>query len=253
MREPKLPTAYRLVKLDTVDSTNDEAKRRARAGEDEAPEGTLVWALEQTAGRGRLGRRWMSPKGNLYFSLILRPEVPLARAAELGFVASLALFDAIGSVGEPGHKVECKWPNDILLNDSKVAGILLEAETSGGEVPDWLVLGIGVNVGVFPGDVEFPATSFRAENMAASEVDCLEAFCRAFITWTGKWRDEGFEPVRKTWLWRAHGRDEEIEARLANETVTGVFTDIDDTGALVIETAAGPRTVAAGDVFFADD
>lgn len=251
MSEPQLLPAYRLVALETVDSTNDEAKRLAAKGEEETPEGTLVWAREQTAGRGRRGRSWHSPKGNLHFSLVLRPDVPAAKAAELGFVGGLAVFDALGSVGKPGHEVAFKWPNDILLNRAKVGGLLLEAETAG-EVPAWVILGVGVNVAVFPGDTDFPATSLRAEGWGATEVDVLEAFGRHFVYWTGQWLDKGFEPIRKTWLYRAHGKDEEIRVRLDGETVTGVFTDMDEHGALVLRTNDGERRIAAGDVFFGD-
>ncbi|NQU62477.1 MAG: biotin--[acetyl-CoA-carboxylase] ligase [Rhodospirillales bacterium] len=250
MREPKLPSVYHLVSLDCVDSTNEEAKRLAALGEDETPDGTLVWAKEQTAGRGRRGRKWSSPPGNLYCSLVLRPEVSAGKASELSFIAALALFDALGTVGEPGHQVFCKWPNDILLNERKVAGILLEAETSGSGNPDWVVLGLGVNVAVFPADTEFEATSFRAENWGATEVDCLEAFARHFLSWTNKWLEEGFEPVRKNWLWRSIGQGKEIEVHLENETLTGIFTDLDETGALLLKTDEGERKITAGDVFF---
>ena len=250
MREPILPTAYRLVTLETVDSTNAEAKRLAARGEDETPDGTLVWAKEQTAGRGRRGRRWESPPGNLYCSLVLRPEVRLEKAAELSFVAALAVCDALGSIGEPGHQVHCKWPNDVLLNEGKVAGILLEAETGGGDTPEWVVLGVGINIAVFPGDTDVRATSFRAENWGATEVDCLEAFCRHFVLWAGKWLDDGFQPIRKTWLQRCCGKGEEIEVHLDNETLTGVFEDLDDNGALLLKTKDGQRKITAGDVFF---
>lgn len=250
MREPILPTAYRLVTLETIDSTNAEAKRLAAKGEDEAPDGTLVWAKEQTDGRGRRGRKWDSPPGNLYCSLVLRPEVRLEKAAELSFVAALAVCDALGSIGEPGHQVLCKWPNDVLLNGGKVAGILLETETSGGDTPEWLVLGVGINIAIFPGDTEVRATSFRAENWGATEVDCLEAFCRHFVLWAGKWLDEGFRPVRKTWLQRCTGKGEEIEVRLENETLTGIFEDMDENGALLLKTKDGERRITAGDVFF---
>ncbi len=251
MREPSLPSVYRLVTLDAVDSTNAEAKRLAAEGEEKAPDGTLVWAKEQTDGRGRRGRKWHSPPGNLYCSLIMRPDVAAAKAAELSFVAGLAVFDALGSVGEPGHQVHLKWPNDILLNDNKVAGLLLETETGGSEIPDWIILGLGVNVGVFPGDTDFPATSFRAEQWAATEVDFLESFCRHFMVWAGKWLEEGFAPIRKNWLQRCYGLGEEIEVRLDNETVKGVFIDLDEDGALVLKTADGERRITAGDVFFA--
>lgn len=247
---PKLPAAYHLVTLDTVDSTNAEAKRLAAQGSEVAPDGTVIWAKEQTDGRGRRGRKWSSPPGNLYFSLILRPDVPISRAAEFSFIAALALFDTLGTIGDPGNQVACKWPNDILLNDRKVAGILLETETGGGEVPEWIVLGVGVNVAIYPADTDFPATSFRAEGWGAAERETLVAFCRHFILWTEKWLEDGFQPVRKNWLWRCYGKGKEIEVHLENETITGIFTDLDEDGAMLVKTADGERRITGGDVFF---
>ncbi len=252
MREPKLPSVYKLISRDAVDSTNAEARRLAAAGEDEAPDGTVVWAKQQTAGRGRRGRGWESPPGNLYCSMILRPERPADEAAQLGFVAGLAVYDALGLLGEPGHEVHLKWPNDVLLNGRKVAGILLESEASRADLPPWIVLGLGLNVGFHPADTEFPATSLRAEGWPSTEVDVLEAYCRGFLSWTAKWLDQGFDPIRKNWLWRCRGRDEEIEVRLENETVSGIFTDLDANGALVLEIGGEERRITAGDVYFAN-
>jgi BirA family biotin operon repressor/biotin-[acetyl-CoA-carboxylase] ligase len=250
MPQPNLPSAYHLVSLDSVDSTNAEARRQAALGEEETPDGTLIWAKEQTGGRGRRGRTWVSPPGNLYCSLVLRPDVPLQRAAEFSFLGALAIFDTLGTLGEPGHQVHLKWPNDILLNDRKVAGLLLETESTGTGVADWVILGLGLNVAIFPGDTEFPATSFRAEGWGATEIDVLESFCRHFLKWTNIWLSDGFAPIRKNWLWRCHGKGEEIEVRLDNETLTGVFEDLDETGALVLKTEDGERLITAGDVFF---
>lgn len=243
-RAPKPPPLYRLVSLDTVGSTNDEAKRLAAAGDGD--EWTLVWARTQTAGRGRLGRTWESPEGNLYCSLLLRPSCPPAQAAGIGFVAGLAIYDAIGSLVLPGLEAWCKWPNDVLLGNEKVAGVLLETQA-----PDWLVVGIGINVAHFPDGTDFPATSlWRQGSPEISVEDMLEAFCRHFLTWYNRWRDEGFTSVRSHWLRRAKGVDEEISVRLADETVTGIFTGLDDDGTLILEGPDGERRIAAGDVFF---
>ena len=250
MRALNLPPAYRLIALDTVDSTNAEAKRLAAKGEAEIPDGTLIVAAEQTAGRGRRGRKWASPRGNLYFSLVLRPEAPLAKAAELSFVASLALYDALTGVGPAGFVVHCKWPNDVLLNQHKVAGILLEAETGKAAHPDWVILGVGLNVAEFPAKAEFPASSLRAQGWNVSPEDCLEAFCRHFMVWTNTWLSDGFPPIRKNWLWRCWGKGEKIEVRLADKTVKGVFADLDQDGALLLNTGKGQRKITAGDVFF---
>lgn len=250
MADPRLPSVYNLISLDSVGSTNDEARELARQGEDVAPDGTLVWAREQTAGRGRRGRKWSSPAGNLYTSLILRPDVPARDAAQLSFVAALALFDALGTLSEPGHQVHLKWPNDVLLQEKKVAGLLLESESSGDATPEWIIVGMGLNVGWHPEDTDFPATSLRFEHWSTTVEEALQAYARSFMLWANRWLDEGFDPVRKNWLWRAMGVGEAIEVRLETQTLNGVFKDLDADGALVLEQDGETRRIAAGDVYF---
>ena len=245
---PRLPTVYRLVAFERVGSTNEEAKRLAADG---AEEGTLVWALEQTAGRGRRGRRWESPRGNLYLSLVLRPDAPPAEAAQLGMVAAVALGDALGTLMPPLTEVRFKWPNDVLVNGRKAAGILIESAAGGPGRLDWLVLGIGVNVESHPADAAFPATSLRAEGGAEVAVAALlEAFSRSFLNWTNVWVEEGFAPVRRAWLARAWGRGEAIQVRLEGRTLEGVFADLDAAGALLLDLSDGSRRrITAADVF----
>lgn len=251
LREPRLPPAYRLHALDSVGSTMDEARRLAEAG---AEEGTLVWAREQTAGRGRLGRGWDSPRGNLYLSLVLRPDCPPAQAAQLGFVAALAVGEAIGSISPPVN-VTYKWPNDVLLHDQKVAGLLLESRSAPGNAPggglDWLILGVGANVASFPRETTFPATSLRFQGVTeVGEIDLLEAFCRYFMNWASRWLDEGFAPVRAAWLRHAHRLGEEIEVRLPKQTLHGIFADLDAEGHLLLDMPDGERRrIAAGEIF----
>jgi BirA family biotin operon repressor/biotin-[acetyl-CoA-carboxylase] ligase len=236
------------VALDVVDSTNDEARKLADEG---AEDGTLVWAREQRKGRGRRGREWHSPRGNLYLSLVLRPECPPWEAAQLSFVAGLGIVGALSSVALPLSEITLKWPNDVLLNGRKVAGILLESATTGHDRLDWLVVGVGVNLTAAPDDTEFPATSLRAEQCIVDERVVLEAFGRHFLSWVNRWLDDGFAPVRKEWLRRAAGVGEDITVNLERESLAGTFVDIDDTGALVLELDGGEgRTIAAGDVYF---
>lgn len=243
-----LPPAYELMVFDAVDSTNDEAKRRAEAG---AKHGTLIWAQSQTRGRGRRGNQWVSPTGNLYMSLVLRPDCPVAEALQLSFVASLALADALGSLLPPLAEVTCKWPNDVFLNGRKVAGLLLESATTSGAALDWLVLGVGVNVASAPSDLAGQATSFHGEGAGeVTPAQVLEVFCRHFLTRVDQWRDHGFLPLRDAWLYRAEGKDGKVTVKLENETFTGRFVDIDQSGALVVEMAnSAHRRVTAGDVF----
>jgi len=244
---PVLPEGFRLCHYATLGSTNDEAKAMARAG---APDGTLVWADEQAAGRGRRGRVWLSPPGNLYLSLVLRPDAAPSRAAQLGFVAALGLGDALGPLGAPALRLRYKWPNDLLANGRKLAGILLESETSASERVDFVVAGIGVNIVSAPADVEFPATSLLAQGIAGvTPALLLEGFIRHFAGWAGRWREEGFAPVRSAWLRAASGLGESIRVRLERSTLAGRFHDLDDDGALVLDGTEGRRRIAAGDVF----
>ncbi|SMF25168.1 BirA family transcriptional regulator, biotin operon repressor / biotin-[acetyl-CoA-carboxylase] ligase [Tistlia consotensis] len=248
LRAPRLPPVYRLIALDSVGSTMDEARRLAEAG---AEDGTLVWAREQTKGRGRLGRSWASPRGNLYLSLLLRPDCPPAQAAQLGFVAALALGEAIGSVSPPVD-VTYKWPNDVLLHGRKVAGLLLESRSTPEGGLDWLILGMGVNVATFPKEANYPATSLRFEGVPrdVDEVDLLEAFGRYFMSWASRWLEDGFAPVRAAWLRHAERLGQEIEVRLPNQSLAGTFRDLDAEGHLLLGQADGTtRRIAAGEIF----
>lgn len=244
---PELPSAYRLVALDKVGSTNDEAKRLAGEG---AEDGTLVWAREQTAGRGRHGRTWVSPPGNLYLSLVLRPDCAPAEALGLGFAAAVALGTALGSVVPPMTELRYKWPNDVLLNGAKVAGILMESAPTSDGMLDWLVLGLGVNVDHYPDDTETKATSLAVEGGKVPVEEVLELFCRQFLTWADRWLNGGFAPVRKAWLLHASGLGERIEVRLNGETLEGVFEDLDEHGALILKLDDGTkRVVNYGEIF----
>jgi BirA family biotin operon repressor/biotin-[acetyl-CoA-carboxylase] ligase len=243
---PQLGSFYDLHSFETLDSTNDQARRLA---EDGAAEGALVWARSQGAGRGRRGRAWLSPPGNLYASLLVRPDCQAYTAAQLSFVAALAIHQAVCSALSKPERADLKWPNDVLIAGRKVAGILLESRFVGGAGLDWLIIGTGINIAVFPSDVERPATSLRAEGSAAEVVDVLEDYASAFVKYYRQWLAEGFAPIRAAWLARAHGVGEMIDVRLVNETFSGVFEGLDDNGALQVRTADGLRIVTSGDVF----
>ena len=244
---PALPEGFRLYHYETLGSTNDEAKALARAG---APEGTLVWADEQTAGRGRRGRVWLSPPGNLYLSLVLRPYGAPPRAAQLSFVAAVGLGDALAALGGPALRLRYKWPNDLLANDRKLAGILLESENAANDRVDFVVVGIGVNIVFAPDDVEFPATSLTAECIVGITAPALlGAFARHFEVWARRWRADGFAPVRAAWLAQASGLGDRVRVRLERSTLCGRFLDLDEDGALVLEGREGRRRIAAGVVF----
>jgi BirA family biotin operon repressor/biotin-[acetyl-CoA-carboxylase] ligase len=244
---PSLPEGFLLHRYDTVGSTNDEARQLAREG---ASEGTLVWAAAQSAGRGRRGHLWLSPPGNLYLSMVLRPEAPPANAPQLGFVAALALGDALEQLAGPGLQLRYKWPNDLLANGSKLAGILLESEMAAGGGLDFVILGIGVNLVSAPRGLEYPATSLADQGVSGiAPAALLEALTAHFVLWAGRWREEGFAPVRAGWLRRAGGIGQAIRVRLEKLTLDGRFLDLDHDGALVLEGNDGRRRIAAGEVF----
>lgn len=249
MATPELPAFYRLLAHEQIDSTNEEAKRLAAAG---AAAGTLVWAAEQLAGRGRRGRGWASPPGNLYVSLLLRPACPPAQACQLNFAAAVALAEAVSALLPAGAEVTLKWPNDVLVRGAKVSGILLEASAALERSIDWLVIGAGVNVVSHPADTPYPATSLHREGARdATVAGVLRAFAERFLAWYETWRAQGFPPVRARWLALARGLGEPIEVRLERETLRGRFADLDESGALMLDMADGAcRPITAGDLFF---
>jgi BirA family biotin operon repressor/biotin-[acetyl-CoA-carboxylase] ligase len=244
--EPTLPPPFRLVVHETIGSTNDEAKRLARDG---APEGLIVVARQQTAGRGRRGRQWVSPPGNLYSSTLLRPRCRAAVAAQLGFVAALGVAGAVEELA-PGMELRCKWPNDVLANGKKISGILLETEMEAGDAPDFVVLGVGVNLVSSPRDTPYPATSLAEEGVATiSPTTMIAAFAGHFAGWLARWRAGGFAPIREAWLGRAIGIGGPVQVRLERDTLDGSFLDLDDDGALLLGMATGSRRITAGEIF----
>ncbi len=246
----RLPPGFRVEAFASVGSTNDEAKALARSG---AGEGTVVWALRQESGRGRRGRTWTSPEGNLYSSTILQPGRPPAEAAQISFVAALAIAETAAAVLPDSAPVLCKWPNDVLVNGRKLSGILLESEAAADGGPGWLVLGVGINLRHFPEGGDVAATSLAAEGAPPmTPAGLLERYLEALALWYGRWREHGFAPIRAAWMARARGLGEPIVVRLADRTLTGTFADLDSDGVLLLDRddGAGRQRIAAGDVFF---
>lgn len=243
-----LPPFFRLLRFERIDSTNDEAMRLAEGG---AGEGTLVLAREQSAGRGRRGRIWVSQTGNLYCSLVLRPACAVPAAAQMGFAASLAVAEAVAHVLPSAISVTCKWPNDVLVAGAKVAGILLQSRAGGAGALDWLVLGIGINLVSHPRDTEYPATSLAAAG--APEVTpeaMLPILAERLLAWYEAWRaPAGFASVRDLWLARAHGLGGPIRVRLPSAEIDGRFAGLDEQGRLVLDAPDGRRHIAAAEIF----
>jgi BirA family transcriptional regulator, biotin operon repressor / biotin---[acetyl-CoA-carboxylase] ligase len=235
--------AFDVRLYDSLSSTQDEARRLAQAG---APHGTVVTAREQTAGRGRHGRYWASPPGNVHLSVLLRLDLPPPRVAELGFVAALVVVDAVDAY-LPG-RATLKWPNDVLVDGAKISGILIE------HAEDAAIIGIGLNVLHVPEQAPYPVTSLgalirRADTEEAAEVDTarkvlLEALARRL----DEWQSDGFVRVRADWLQRAHLSGTRLHVSTQAGVIEGCFVGLSDDGALLLDTAGGVRRLLVGDV-----
>jgi BirA family transcriptional regulator, biotin operon repressor / biotin---[acetyl-CoA-carboxylase] ligase len=245
---PALEPFYRLLLFERIDSTMTEARRLAAAG---APEGTIVWALEQTAGRGRRGRSWSSPPGNLYASVLLRPDCGVAAAAQLGFVAALAVAEAARAVLPPRATVTHKWPNDVLVDGRKLSGILLESRTRPSGELAWVVVGIGINLATAPDGAHYPTAALaRLAGRVVAPAEMLERLAPRLLFWYRHWdAGAGFAAVRQAWLRAAKGVGAPIRVRLEREELEGRFAGLDDDGALLLDLTSGRRRITAGDVF----
>lgn len=245
------PEGYGLHELQSVDSTLNEAARIAPS-----ITGPLwIMAHEQTVARGRRGRVWTHPKGNLAATLVIRPQGDLEQAALRSFVAALALFDACVGVTGRTAGLSLKWPNDVLLNGGKLAGILLESTGHGREVSH-LAIGIGVNLAEAPdaGQVEpnavRPASLLSETGAQVTPQDFLTELAAAYARYEVQFTTYGFEPIRTAWLGRAARLGEVITARTATSETVGSFETVDAGGNLVLNTAKGRVNIPAADVYF---
>ena len=240
------PTAaaagVQLITHDTVGSTNEAALKLGRSGE----RGPLwIVARQQTAGRGRRGRSWVSEPGNLYASLLLTGPSPPDRFPELSFVAALALHDAItGRIPGLAGRVVLKWPNDLLIDRNKFAGILVEGEAA------TVVVGIGVNCVHHPDGTEYPATDLAAAGLRATPDSLFAPLSAAMLARLAQWdRGAGFTAIRSDWLARAAGLGKPVRVRTADGEISGQFEGMDGTGRLVLRRADGTmQAITAGDV-----
>jgi BirA family biotin operon repressor/biotin-[acetyl-CoA-carboxylase] ligase len=249
--EPQLPQGYVLHAFDRVESTNDEARRLAEQG---AAAGVVVVATEQVKGRGRHGRAWASPPGNLYASLLLRPDCTLAQSAQLSLVASLALAEALVALAPPDADVRVKWPNDVLVRGAKAAGLLLESASAPHERVEWVVVGSGVNIVSAPAATPYPATALCYEGFPpVTPADVLERYLRALDGWLDRWQAGGFAAVRPAWLALGSGVGDRVRLRLAREEVAGRFLDVTEQGALVVaQDGDRRRQITAGELLFSE-
>lgn len=242
---------YRHLALGDVDSTNTVCLKRAEAGD---PGGLWVTATRQLAGKASRGRDWVSEAGNLYASLLLVEPGGLNTLANLTFVASLAIRDAIIDVGATAKGLTLKWPNDVLLNTRKVSGVLLESHAVAGR--RIVIAGMGVNVSHFPAATRHPATALRDEGLTTTPEKLFEKLVRCMAGRLDQWQGgAGFEAVRADWLSAAAGLNQpvriEFPTRKGTTTRTGIFSGIDDSGRLLLDRDGRSEAISAAEIFFA--
>lgn len=230
-----------------IDSTIVEARRRAERGET-GP----VWLIaeRQTAGRGRRGRSWVSPDGNLFATYLFATDAPPARLALLGFVAGVAIAETMDEIIGVG-RATLKWPNDVLIDAAKASGIMLDSgPLDGGGA--WAALAFGVNLAVAPENLDQPTTSLRAllppDALAPAPLAFLAGLIPKLAGWSARIEAEGFEPLRAAWLARAHGLGQSARVVQGAATLEGRIVGLSPRGELELDTESGRRLIAAGDV-----
>lgn len=248
-----MAAAASILLLDHTDSTNADARRRAEAGE----RGPLwIVARRQSEGRGRRGRTWNSDAGNLFTTLLTTTDKPPAEAAQITFIAALAVADLLDGWA-PTSLVTIKWPNDVMLAGDKAAGVLVESggHSAGGL---WLAVGIGVNLAHAPAGTDRRATALAhhlsGDVAAPPTIETAAArLAEAFEVWMRRWETLGFQPVLDAWRARTPGLDGPAVARLGRETIEGVAEGVAPDGSLRLRLADGSlRMISAGDVFFGE-
>ncbi|WP_343070299.1 biotin--[acetyl-CoA-carboxylase] ligase [Pelagibacterium limicola] len=256
---------YRVLGFDSIGSTNAAALLAAKRGESSG-----IWyaALQQTEGRGRRGRAWESPHGNLAASLMIVPDAETASLGSLGFVAGVALNKALGRIlpaarlrtgldgadaapGQSAKRLALKWPNDVLADGHKLAGILLEAQKRD-DGRTATVIGFGVNVVAAPQGLPYPATSLRDLGSPANAETVFEALAESWVEAYTLWDNGiGLPAILALWRENAAGIGAEVAVQRNNDVLRGVFETIDDAGRLIVRDNEGHRTaITAGDVHF---
>jgi BirA family biotin operon repressor/biotin-[acetyl-CoA-carboxylase] ligase len=240
------PTALR--HFTEIDSTNAEAHRLAMKGE----RGPLwLVAGQQTAGRGRLGRNWVSEPGNLYATILFTVAAPAGVASQVSFPAALAVYDAVSSVlPGGGADLAIKWPNDVLLGGAKFAGILAETLSQNADHTITLAIGFGINVAHAPEGTPYRVTSLRQHGASPSSSDLYAALAAAVAKWLAIWDEgRGFDKVRSEWLAHASGLGRIFAATMGRSELSGAFVGLGDDGSMILELADGSRrAVHSGEV-----
>lgn len=242
---------YLIRHYSSVESTNSLAIELAKANIINHQQ--VILSDSQVSGRGRYGRVWDSPSGNLYFSLLLKTQKPVLESSQISFVASVAMGLAIAKLNAHRADIFYKWPNDIIINGKKVSGLLLESQMEN-NLPNFIVVGIGVNIISNPKNTIYLSSSLAKEGFdLLTPRDLLNLFLDQFSVIYQKWLSFGFGPVRNMWLERAYKLNQEVLVNLPNKKLSGYFRDLDKDGNLVLEVNNGQTfLVSSGEVFFGE-
>ena len=231
--------------FDSLTSTMDEARARALEG---IEDGSVIIALQQSQGRGRRGRVWESIPGNLYLTYITYLDVPLSGAPQLSFVSCVAVGEELRPFLPPTNILTYKWPNDLLLNEKKVGGLLLEAVHIPDEKKIGYLIGCGINLRSYPQETHYPATSFQNEGMYLCLEEVLHGVVSSIQQYISLWRKEGFTPIHTLWMKEAANLEKKITVDLQGKIQEGVFKGIDGEGALILATPQGVVKVNTGEI-----
>jgi BirA family biotin operon repressor/biotin-[acetyl-CoA-carboxylase] ligase len=230
-------SVWRVEVCEELPSTSTACVARAEAGE---PAGLAILALRQSAGRGSRGRSWQSPPGNLALSVLIRPGWPVARAGFLSLLAGVAVAEALGALGAAPR---LKWPNDILIEDAKLGGILIDAVPEGGRIA-WAVIGIGLNLAYAPGIPGRATTSLAAHGMVMAP----RAMADAILGRLDIWLAASPAAIRAAWLSHGHPAGTALEVSAGGATRSGLFSGLSEDGALLLDTPAGQERINTGEI-----
>ena len=235
---------WKWIEKEEADSSNDEAINLSK--EISSAEKYVVTVKKQTSGRGRRGRSWVGYEGNLFMSFI--QSFPLSKVGEVVFVVSLSLFESLKDLA-PNINAKLKWPNDVLVENSKISGILLEKGAG-----DYLIMGIGVNLVGAPHleGVLYPAANLYDKGYDIDRLTLFKKYIEIYNKNCQIWNSQGFEPIRQKWLDNVKGLGEKIEVHTDKETKIGIFRDVDSHGALLLERNNDIEKIYAGDIFYID-
>lgn len=247
-----VPDHWSLIDLEKTGSTNDDLKQVAAQN---TPEGLVIRTYRQTAGKGRQGRVWTGVDGNLFMSVLLRPDVTPVLAGQLSLCAAVAVVQAIVPYLNNPADIQIKWPNDVLIGGKKLCGILLESAMANNGRVESVVLGMGVNI-VAAGDPEVGCALQAHCQQDAGKID-RDVIGGAILAQLSEiydiWRDEGFAAVQPLWLRYGHKPGDRLRIRLPKEEFYGVFEGLDPEGGLIVlcEGTEERRRVTSADVFAA--